>query len=122
MDTTTPFGIEFVRKKTLDIFCDNQAAISIAKNPVHHDDTKHVEIDWHFFEEKIETNLISLSYISTRLQIVDILTKALPRASVDELSFKLGMTNIYSLTWGEVFKSMCVIPCTRDLVSQIYLL
>ena len=32
----------------MELMCDNQTAISIAKNPVHHDGTKHVEIDRHF--------------------------------------------------------------------------
>ncbi|RVW89009.1 Retrovirus-related Pol polyprotein from transposon TNT 1-94 [Vitis vinifera] len=30
-------------KHPMVLYCDNQAAISIAKNPVHHDRTKHVE-------------------------------------------------------------------------------
>lgn len=29
----------------MKMFCDNMAAISIAKNLVHHDRTKHVELD-----------------------------------------------------------------------------
>ncbi|RVW91109.1 Retrovirus-related Pol polyprotein from transposon RE1 [Vitis vinifera] len=41
-------------KHPMVLYCDNQAAISIAKNPVHHDRTKHVEIDRHFIKEKIE--------------------------------------------------------------------
>lgn len=37
------------------MMCDNQAAISIAKNPVHPDRTKHVEIDRNFISEKLTT-------------------------------------------------------------------
>lgn len=38
----------------MKMFCDNQATISISHNPVHHDRTKHVEIDQHFIKEKVE--------------------------------------------------------------------
>ena len=42
--------------KPMKVFCDNQSAINIAKNPVHQDRTKHLEIDLHFIKEKIENN------------------------------------------------------------------
>ena len=35
----------------IEVLCDNH--IAITKNPVHHDRTKHVEIDRHFIKEKI---------------------------------------------------------------------
>ena len=44
--------------RPIQFYCDNQSAISISKNPVHHDRTKHVEIDRHFIKEKIEENVI----------------------------------------------------------------
>ena len=84
----------------IKLFCDNQTTISIAKNPVYHDRTKHVEIDRHFIREKIEEGIINLTYTPSNLQTADILTKALPTITFDNLSSKLGMINIYSQLEG----------------------
>ncbi|KAK3021698.1 hypothetical protein RJ639_046548 [Escallonia herrerae] len=86
---------------SIKVFCDNQASINIAKNPVHHDRTKHVEIDRHFIREKIEGGIIQMVYTPSSHQTADILTKALPKGNFDNLNSKLGMINIYSQLEGE---------------------
>ena len=44
---------------SMKVLCDNQSTISTTKNPVHHDKTKHVEIDRHFIvkNHRIFSNL-----------------------------------------------------------------
>ncbi|KAH9678967.1 retrovirus-related pol polyprotein from transposon RE1 [Citrus sinensis] len=86
-----------IDKQPIRLFCDNQAEISNAKNPAHHDRMKHVEIDRYFILEKIENNTVHIVYIPTQHQTTDIFNKALPRTRFEELSCKLSMYNLYNL-------------------------
>ncbi|PON32605.1 hypothetical protein PanWU01x14_359740 [Parasponia andersonii] len=80
----------------MKLYYDNQTAISITQNPVHHDWTKHVEVDKHSIKEKIESGIICMSYVPTKQHVADVLTKELPRQNFEDMLDKLGMINIYS--------------------------
>ncbi|MCI14364.1 retrovirus-related Pol polyprotein from transposon TNT 1-94, partial [Trifolium medium] len=55
---------------------DNLSAINLAKNPISHSRSKHIEMRFHYLREQVSNGLLKLEYCRTDMQVVDVLTKA----------------------------------------------
>lgn len=66
------FGI---KQDRVDLWCDSQSAIHLAKNQVHHARTKHIDVRYHFVRDVIEEGDISLMKVHTDENPADMLTK-----------------------------------------------
>jgi hypothetical protein len=73
---------------------DNKSAIALAKNPVHHDRSKHIDVKFHSIREIMEAGQVEISHVGTQDQLADILTKALRRVRFIELHQKLKVKEI----------------------------
>ena len=65
-------------KGPIPMMCDNQSAIQLIKNPVHHQRTKHIDVRYCFVREHQELGDINVTYVPTKSQLADSLTKPLP--------------------------------------------
>ncbi|BES98060.1 Hydra magnipapillata [Nesidiocoris tenuis] len=70
---------------------DNRGAQELARNPVYHSRTKHIDIRHHFVREAVEEKKIVLQHTPTEEMTADILTKALPGPRHTLLLSSLGL-------------------------------
>ena len=64
--------------KSTSILCSNINSIWLVKNPMIHDQTKHFAIQHHYIKKKAEDGTITVHFILSNDQQVEIFTKLLP--------------------------------------------
>ncbi|KAL8117931.1 hypothetical protein AgCh_015718 [Apium graveolens] len=82
----------------VDIYIDNKSAIDLAKNPVFHGRSKHIDIRYHFIRECIERGEIIVKHVSTEFQRADVLTKGLTTVKFERMRKLMGVKEAYSTT------------------------
>jgi hypothetical protein len=70
---------------------DNKSAISLARNPIAHGRSKHIETKYHFLRDQVSKGKLTVEHCSTNVQIADIMTKPLKADRFKELRTLVGI-------------------------------
>ena len=83
------FGFE--QQQPTPLWCDNQSATKISKDPFLHQRNKHIELHMHFIRNLVHDSVIEVLYCPTDDQVVDIFTNSLTEAKFSKLQSMLGV-------------------------------
>ncbi len=65
----------------VSLYCDNQCAVSLVKNPGNHPKAKHIDTQFHFIREEHLKGSVEIKWISGKDLLADVMTKPLPDAA-----------------------------------------
>jgi hypothetical protein len=85
------FGVSVMTPTPL--LSDSTDAISIARDPVKHELTKHTGVDAFYTRAQVQDEVVAVHYVPSDLQLADFFTKAQTRAQHDFLLSKLSVVD-----------------------------
>ena len=78
-------------RQPFPLYCDNQGAIQLSANNVHHKRTKHIDLRHHFIRQMVSEELVKITYVETDNMLADIFTKSLCSEKFVKFRSALGL-------------------------------
>ena len=79
--------------------------MQLSLNPLFHNKSKHIEIQYHYIHDMVQRDVVKLQYASTDDQTADILTKPLRRIKFAYFCERFGVVENISLSKRDAFSS-----------------
>jgi hypothetical protein len=89
--------VKLPQLEATEIRVDNKSTIELAKNPVHHERSKHIDVRFHSIREHIKNRKVQVVHVQSNDQAVDIFTKALSKPLFENCKQMIGMKEIREL-------------------------
>lgn len=77
---------------SVHLYCDSTSALAMMQNAVLSQRTKHVDVAHHYVREKVAAKMLTVSHVSTKDMVADILTKPLQVSAIESCRAGLGLT------------------------------
>ena len=78
-------------KHPTPLWCNNQSAIKVTKDPVQHQCSKHIELHIHFIRNCVHDRNLEVLFFPTDDEVAYIFTKSLTEAKFTKLRSMLGV-------------------------------
>ncbi|GJR16265.1 putative RNA-directed DNA polymerase [Tanacetum coccineum] len=75
----------------IEIFCDNESAVALTKEPKDHGKSKHIDRKYHFVRSKVAEGHVIVKDIRSEDNPADPFTKALAKSKHDEHAWSIGL-------------------------------
>ena len=96
-------GFEGFTKELTSIYCDNQRANFMIKNPAVHKRSKYSDINFHYIRDRYNNGTIDVHYVPSEQNVTDIFTKSLSKQKHVQACELLKIEMQISYEWSKFF-------------------
>ena len=75
--------------QVIELYVDSKSAMELAKNPIHHQRSKHIDIKYHYIRNELENGSVVLTYVPTDVNLADMFTKPVTKVKLAAFHNKL---------------------------------
>ncbi|GJU48971.1 retrotransposon protein, putative, ty1-copia subclass [Tanacetum coccineum] len=84
-------GVVPTVEDSIEIFCDNNSAVALTKEPKDHENSKHIERKYHFVRSKVEEGHVIVKHVRSEDNPTNLFKKALAKSRHDEHARSIGL-------------------------------